>query len=180
MLQSRRLLLRHWQAQDAEALYRLASDPAIGPRAGWPVHDSLQTSQNIIATVFDDRHTFAICNRATQQVIGSVGLKPCRDFYPHQGLSMELGYWVGQAYWGQGYALEAGQVILDYGFKDLSLDQIWCGYANGNHQSQRVQEKLGFQNHLAYPNIDRPLLGDKVTEYYSRILRQDWTPLRQS
>lgn len=40
MIETKRLILRHWREDDAEALYKYASDPDVGPIAGWPPHTS--------------------------------------------------------------------------------------------------------------------------------------------
>ena len=51
ILETERLLLRPWKDCDAGALYELAKDPEVGPRAGWPVHESEENSREIIRTV---------------------------------------------------------------------------------------------------------------------------------
>lgn len=43
-MQTDRILLRHWQESDAEALYKYASDPVVGERAGWSLHKSVEES----------------------------------------------------------------------------------------------------------------------------------------
>ena len=52
MIETERLILRPWQESEAEILYRYASDPAIGPVAGWAPHTSVENSLEIIRTVF--------------------------------------------------------------------------------------------------------------------------------
>ena len=52
-LKTERLLLRRWTPEDAQTLYQLASDPEIGPAAGWPVHTSVENSLSIIRDVLD-------------------------------------------------------------------------------------------------------------------------------
>ena len=47
-METERILLRYWQESDAEALFKYASDPDVGPRAGWPVHKSVEESREII------------------------------------------------------------------------------------------------------------------------------------
>ena len=47
-METERILLRYWQESDAEALFKYASDPDVGPRAGWPVHNSVEESREII------------------------------------------------------------------------------------------------------------------------------------
>ena len=49
-LETERLMLRSWREEDAETLYRLASDPEVGPSAGWMPHTSVEHSREIIRT----------------------------------------------------------------------------------------------------------------------------------
>ena len=69
-----RLLLRPWQESDAEALYRYAKDPAVGPVAGWPPHTSVADSLEIIRTVFAAPETYAVVLKETGEPVGSVGI----------------------------------------------------------------------------------------------------------
>ena len=41
-METEKILLRYWQESDAEALFKYASDPDVGPRAGWPAHKSVE------------------------------------------------------------------------------------------------------------------------------------------
>ena len=59
-METERILLRHWQESDAEALFKYASDPDVGPRAGWPAHKSEEESLEIIQTFFHNDTTWAI------------------------------------------------------------------------------------------------------------------------
>lgn len=47
-METERILLRHWQESAAEALFKYASDPDVGLRAGWPTHNSVEESREII------------------------------------------------------------------------------------------------------------------------------------
>ena len=72
-METERLILRPWRESDAEALYRYASDPEVGPRAGWSPHKSVEESREIIRTVFNNDHTWAIELKATNEAIGCIG-----------------------------------------------------------------------------------------------------------
>ncbi len=48
MLETESLILRPWDESDTEDLYRYASDPDVGPIAGWPVHTSVESSREIM------------------------------------------------------------------------------------------------------------------------------------
>lgn len=51
IFETERLILRPWTEEDAESLFEYASDPAVGPIAGWPVHTSVENSREIIQQV---------------------------------------------------------------------------------------------------------------------------------
>jgi RimJ/RimL family protein N-acetyltransferase len=56
----------------------------------------------------------------------------------------DLGYWLGQAYWGHGYATEAVKAMLEFAFSWLALPYVRAGFITGNTASGRVLEKTGF------------------------------------
>ena len=53
MMETERILLRPWMDSDAETLFKYASDPDVGPRAGWPPHQSVEESLEVIRNVFN-------------------------------------------------------------------------------------------------------------------------------
>ena len=59
-METERILLRPWLDSDAETLYKYASDPDVGPRAGWPPHKSVEESQEIIRTIFNTEGMWAV------------------------------------------------------------------------------------------------------------------------
>ena len=57
--------------------------------------------------------------------------------------SAEMGYWLGESYWGKDYTTEAVRTILDYGFRVHHLEMIYAICKDDNLGSQRVAEKSG-------------------------------------
>ena len=51
-METERILLRPWREDDAEALFKYAADPDVGPRAGWPPHKSVEESREVIKNFF--------------------------------------------------------------------------------------------------------------------------------
>ena len=51
LMETERILLRPWREEDAAALFKYASDPAIGPIAGWPPHTSVENSREVIRDI---------------------------------------------------------------------------------------------------------------------------------
>ena len=74
ILQTKRLILRPWREDDAEDLYRYASDPEVGPPAGWPPHTSVENSREIIRTVLSAPETYAVCLKENGKSIGRPSL----------------------------------------------------------------------------------------------------------
>ncbi|MCR4720741.1 MAG: GNAT family N-acetyltransferase [Lachnospiraceae bacterium] len=54
-LETERLIMRRWEDADAEDLYRYASNPDVGPIAGWPPHQSIDESRDVIKNVFNGK-----------------------------------------------------------------------------------------------------------------------------
>ena len=73
ILHSERLLLRRWEESDAEELFKIASDPDVGPRAGWEVHRSVEESREVIRRIFSNEATWAIVWKETNHIVGCIG-----------------------------------------------------------------------------------------------------------
>lgn len=144
IIKTTNLTLRPWQESDAKCLYHFAKNPKIGPIAGWPPHESVEDSLNIIKTVFSKRETYAVVRDDIP--IGCVGLlfHPDTNHWWGEG-AVELGYWIAEEYWGNGYAVEASQAVIKRAFDELDVNEIYASYRIENTQSNRVLEKLGFE-----------------------------------
>lgn len=171
-----RLILRPWFESDAEALYRYARDPQVGPIAGWPPHTSVENSREIIRTVLSKPETYAIVLKPSNEPIGSIGLMRNGDgIYPIGETEVELGFWVGVPHWGHGYAPEASHCLIRYAFEQLNITAVWCGYYDGNLKSKRAQEKIGFKYHHTIENVNVPLMNDVRTAHVNLMTREQWT-----
>lgn len=175
-LLTKRLILRPWLESDAEDLYKLAKDPAVGPIAGWPVHTSVENSKEIIKNVFGVPETYAVCLKEDNKAIGSIGLMigNVSNLLLSDGEG-EIGYWIGVPFWGQGLIPEACKALIQYAFEDLKLETLWCGYFDTNEKSKRVQEKCGFSYHHTNKDIHWELMDDVRTEHITRLTKSQWT-----
>lgn len=173
MIETERLILRPWQENDAEALFRYARDPDIGSIAGWPPHTSVENSLEIIRTVFYAPETYAVVLKETSEPVGSCGIMFANSLHSanmKEG-EAEIGYWIGKPYWGQGLIPEAVKALLARCFNELKLDAVWCGYYEGNMKSKRVCEKCGFKYHHTDREVISPL-GDKRTEHFYLMTKE--------
>ena len=176
-LETARLVLRPWREQDAETAFPYMHDPAVGPRAGWPAHRTVEESRRIVREVLAVPENYAITLKRLAPFdlpIGTIGLKgPGASNFAGTG-EAEIGYWIGRPFWGHGIAPEATIEIIRHAFEDLGLAAVWCAYYEGNEQSHRVMEKAGLIPHHVVENAARPLLGDTATEYVTRLTRAEW------
>ena len=172
ILQTKRLILRPWSENDAEELYKYASDPEVGPPAGWPPHTSVENSREIIRTVLSAPETYAVCLKENGKPIGSIGLH--RNDLAEKDDEYELGYWIGKPFWGQGLIPEASRELLRYAFEDLGMNRIWCGYYDGNEKSRRVQEKLGFVFNHTTEGLEVKLLNEIRTGHSNLMTKERW------
>ena len=145
MLSNHRILLRPWLESDAEALYKYASDPDVGNRAGWPPHQSVAESLEIIRTVFHSDTMWAIVLKENGEAIGAMGYMPeCELNLPARPGEPLVGYWVGKPYWNQGICTEALSLMLDYIRHKTDYTTLISSHFVDNPASGRVMEKCGF------------------------------------
>lgn len=174
-LETERLLLRPWQETDAESLYKYAKDPDVGPAAGWQPHASVENSLGIIKSVLSAEETYAVCLKEDNVAIGSIGLiSPAQTHTKAEETEMEIGYWIGVPFWGNGYIPEAVRAIQRHAFEDLGCTALWCGYYDGNEKSKRCQEKCGFVYHHTEENKLCELMCDIRTEHFTRLKKEEW------
>ena len=174
MIKTERLILRHWQEDDAQALYKYASDPDIGPPAGWPPHTSVENSREIIQHVLSEPQTYTVCLKDGTP-IGSVGLKlkGSTDMTDRDD-ECELGYWIGKPFWGQGLIPEASRALLCHAFENLGMRAVWCGYYEGNEKSRKVQRKLGFLYQYTTEGLEVTLMNEIRTGHTSLLTKERW------
>lgn len=83
---------------------------------------------------------FAICLNG--DCIGGVGIYWGKDEYRFSG---EVGYWLGERYWGKGYATEALNLLTEWLLTETELQRFYALVIELNHASMRVLEKCGYQ-----------------------------------
>lgn len=138
-----RLLLRPGFPEDAPALAAAIADEAVVRNLAvvpWPY--TLRDAEAFLASPRDPvLPSFLIFARtqAEPRLVGSCGLgrRPSG--------AVELGYWIGRAFWGHGFATEAGRALIDIALA-LGLRQLEASHFIDNPASARVLDKLGFES----------------------------------
>ena len=144
-IETARCLLRPWRREDKAALVRIADNPKIA-RNMTDIYPSPYTdsdAENWLKARRDDVAPymyFAI--DIGDDVAGGIGIHLREDVQAH---TAELGYWLGETFWGQGYMTEAVKVIIPYAFETFGLHRLEAGHFGWNPASGKVLEKAGFR-----------------------------------
>lgn len=147
-IETDRLLLREWTNADLYDFFAYASVDGVGEMAGWPHHENIDVSKTILSLFIEEKKTFALEEKATGRVIGSLGL----EFLSVPALKenptikgREIGYVLAKDKWGQGLMTEAVKAVIAWVFENTDWDFVSCGHFVRNDRSRRVIEKCGFE-----------------------------------
>jgi RimJ/RimL family protein N-acetyltransferase len=137
-----RLMLRRPSSGDADAVARQAADYAIASMTTRMPHpyakaDARQFVELVARQDRTRERTFVI-EHANDGLIGAIG------FHRPPGAPLEMGYWIGRAHWGQGYATEAARAALHWAGADWGRRMVVAGHFADNPGSARVLIKAGF------------------------------------
>ena len=166
-IETPRLRLRSWRSADAPALFELARDPRIGMLCGWKPFERIDDARQALSTVLAAPDSYAVMLASTGELVGSIALRIDTDS-PEASLA-DIGYWIGAPYWGNGYATEAGNAIIDRA-RQLGVKTIILKYFDGNDASRRVSEKLGFAWHSREEDVEYPLIGKRLTVHRTELV----------
>jgi RimJ/RimL family protein N-acetyltransferase len=136
-------ILRPWHIDDLESLVENANNPSIAKfmTDGFPHPYSAENGKAFIAfaTKDDPVHIFAI--DIAGKAVGGIGIHLQQDVMRKNA---ELGYWLGEKYWGNGILTHAIPQVLDFAFKTYDITRVFARPFSTNLASQRVLEKTGF------------------------------------
>lgn len=146
-LQTERLTLRGYEPSDIPALVPLIGAREVAATTLRIPHPYTEAhARDFIADAQEDLSTgqclrLGIFLRESDTLCGGIGLMIDPD-HRHA----ELGYWIGVPYWGNGYATEAAQAVVSYGFSTLGLHRIFASHFANNPGSARVLKKVGMHH----------------------------------
>lgn len=143
-----RLCMRPLVARDADSIYALFANWNVVrflSMPPWPYvrADAHAFVDTVLGGAGDDpERAFAILLQSA--LIGVVGVRMRPASHLQRGAGPNIGYWLGEPYWGQGYATEAVRGLISMVFETRGSDMIYSGAFSKNGASLRVQEKIGF------------------------------------
>lgn len=136
-------MIRDWRIDDAKSIARYANNRKIwlNLRDAFPSPYALANAEAFItrATQSVPGTFFAIATET--EAIGSIALTPGQDVHR---FTAELGYWLGEPFWGRGIMAQAVRAICRYAFEEIGLHRIFAEPYITNPASARVLEKAGF------------------------------------
>ncbi len=155
VLGTERLVLRAFDETDAVDVYAYAQSEKVGPMAGWAPHRTLEESRSVVQGFIAAGDNWAIVDKRTGHVIGAISLHV--DGKRRLEGCRQIGYALGEDFWGKGYATEACRAVLRYAFEELGAPLVSSQHFPMNSKSRRVLKKLGFtyegtlrRTHLLY------------------------------
>ncbi|MBD8499570.1 GNAT family N-acetyltransferase [Paenibacillus arenosi] len=139
-----RLLVRPFQLSDAQRVSEFCNNYNVYKSTlTLPYPYPIESAQSWIQTHEDNfRHNrsyeFAITDKYTHELYGAIGLS-----YKPLHKNGELGYWIGEEYWGKGYATEASKAVISFAFAEKKYHRVFARFFASNPASGRVMEKVG-------------------------------------
>ena len=128
-------------------LFEYARNPNVTRFTLWDAHRTISETLSFVSDYALLRYRegmpepYAITMTPDPTPIGACGC--FWTSFPNR--EMELGYWIGEPFWGKGIAVEACRVLLEYVFREFGPERLQARVIEGNAASSRVLDKLGFQ-----------------------------------
>ncbi|WP_218001850.1 GNAT family N-acetyltransferase [Microtetraspora malaysiensis] len=164
-----RLRLRMWRDDDLDPLAAMDGDPEVMRYIGDGVPRTReQTAEALVRRGLGWQERgfglFAVEVRETGDFAGWVGLA-VPEFLPEVLPAVEIGWRLGRAHWGRGYATEAAREVLAFGFREVGLEEIVSVARVDNEASLRVMAKLGMrpERRTTVPSTGRPVQVTVIT-----------------
>ena len=178
-LHTQRLLLREWRDADREPFAAMSADADV-MRFLMPIADSDAWIDRQRQHQADHGICFwPVALAQSGEFIGSVGLVHV-PYRTHYTPAVEVGWRLARRFWGQGYATEAAEAALRFGFERLGLREIVANTAVDNAASQGVMLRLGMSRDPA-DDFDHPRVpeGHRLRrQVLYRLAADRWCTLR--
>jgi ribosomal-protein-alanine N-acetyltransferase len=141
MIETARLSLRTYSDSDIPELVPLIGASEVAATTLQIPHPYTEVHAREFLESASNDLRLAIVLKDTGRLCGGIGL------HPHeQHRRAELGYWIGVPYWGNGYATEAAQAVVRYGFENMQLQRIFASHFKENMASGNVLRKIGMKH----------------------------------
>lgn len=167
-IKTKRLLIREFEFKDWQDVYEYTSDINVMKYIPEGVFTEEDAKEFVNKNKSDNAEKFPVVLMDEDIVIGHIVFH--RYFGEH---TYEIGWVFNPKYQNQGYASEAAQTILEYGFKEINLHRIIATCQPENIPSYRVMEKIGMRREGFFKKCI-PKDNEWWDEYYYAILKEEF------
>jgi [ribosomal protein S5]-alanine N-acetyltransferase len=161
-------LLRGFRPADAPRLVELADNENVSKnlRDAFPCPYRLDDALRWIRYASSNRPETHFAIEVEGELAGGIGVTSASDIHR---LGAEVGYWLGEPYWGRGLATRALVELTDWAFATLEVVRLWAGVFPSNPASARVLEKAGYvlEARLKRAVVKRGVVMDELI--YARV-----------
>ncbi len=163
-LKTKRLILRQWKDEDFEPFAQMNADPRVMEYFPSVLtrEESIQMAKRMQSKI-EERGWgwWAVSAPGVAEFIGFIGMNNVdKSIFPvHFAPTIEIGWRLALDYWGKGYAVEGAEMVLEYGFQTLNIDQIVAFTSAQNMRSRRIMEKIGM-HHDPKDDFDNPKIKE--------------------
>ena len=157
MIETERLILRGWRDADVEPFHAMGNDPEVMRYLGPPMTraDAIAAGERQNAFIANHGYCFWVVERREDGAfLGFCGLKPGPEGTPLHD-KVEIGWRLRRDAWGVGYAREAAQASIDWGWANTEAPEILAMTNIGNTRSWGLMERLGMARDHAL-DFDHP------------------------
>jgi len=135
--------VRNWEWRDRDAIVRYANNRkvSINLRDRFPYPYTARDARNWLDMVVDAKPVTNFAIDVREEAVGGIGFTPQHDV---ERRSAEIGYWLGEPFWGRGIATEALITVTEYAFANFDLCRLYAHVFDWNAASARVLEKAGY------------------------------------
>ena len=163
--------VRSWRQSDAAALVRYANNRNVwrNLRDSFPSPYTAADARRWLRRVLAVHPETEFAIAAGPEAIGAIGLQLQSDVHRY---SAEIGYWIGEPYWGRGVATLAVRAVTRYAFEQFGLVRLYATVFEWNRASMRVLEKAGYrcEGRLRSSAVKE---GRTIDEYLYACVRPD-------
>ncbi len=135
--------LRAWEESDLEQLVKIADNFNIAKNLSnhFPHPYTRESGRGFIQSASEVKPYRILAIEVDGLAVGTIGIHAETDLHIKNG---EMGYWLGEPYWGKGIMTKAVRQMVNYGFENFDITRIFARCFGRNIGSQKVLEKAGF------------------------------------
>ena len=171
-IETERLILRRFTAEDAEAMFRnWTSSDNVTRFLRWQTHSDISATREYIGSQLEnynsrpDFYDWAIELKSLEEPIGSISAVELNE---NVG-AVEIGYCIGEAFWRHGYTTEALAAVMKFFFEEVGANRVYSEHDVNNPNSGKVMQKCGLKYEGTLRQADRNNMGLCDTAVYGLV-----------